>query len=256
MAYPRQNQKTLQIALRANQYDNYTVFLMIPALLIVLAIFSLAIPGWWAKRILAQYSALVPGLPGTGGELAKTLLSRGGIIGVTVEMTESADHYDPEKKVIRLTPAIFNGKSLSAVAVAAHEVGHAIQDHEKYRLFELRTRLAHTYMTIEKASSLAFIAAPVVFAITRSPKGALLMALIAFAGIAMTAILRLITLPVEWDASFGKALPMLINGGYITRNQEPAIRKTLKACAYTYVAASIAGLFDLWRWLAILVRRT
>ena len=228
---------------------------MIPLLLGAVFLVLLFAPGWWAKRTLAQYSKEVPDLPGTGGDLAATLLERAGITNVNVELADKLDHYDPSNKVVALTPAIFAGKSLSAVAVAAHEVGHAIQDHEGYPPFLMRMKLIHAAQTLEKAGSIAFVAAPILLAITRSPRAGLFMALIAISGVALSAALHLITLPVEWDASFGRAMPLLMKGGYIAKEEAPAVKKTLQACALTYVAASIAGILNLWRWLALLVKR-
>lgn len=228
---------------------------MIPLLFGIAFLILLFAPGWWAKRTLARYSAEYPGLPGTGGDLAVTLLKRAGITDVTVELADKFDHYDPIGKVVALTPPIFAGKSLSAVAVAAHEVGHAIQDHMGYPPFLARMKLVHAAQTVEKAGSIAFIVAPLLFALTRSPRAGLFMALIAVFGVLFSAILHIMTLPVEWDASFKRALPLLIKGGYITENEEPAVKKTLQACALTYVATTLAGIFNLWRWLAILVKR-
>ena len=212
-------------------------------------------PGWWAKRTLAQYSKEITDLPGTGGDLAVTLLERAGITDVNVELADKFDHYDPSNKVVALTPAIFTGKSLSAVAVAAHEVGHAIQDHEGYPPFMARIKLVQAAQIVEKAGSIAIVAAPLLIAVTRSPRAGLFMALIALSGVVLSVALHLMTLPVEWDASFRRAMPLLEKGGYIAKEEAPAVKKTLQACALTYVAASLSGILNLWRWLALLIKR-
>ena len=255
MALFRQSRVIRKIAENRNSRHENNGSVMIPLLLGIIFLVILFAPGWWAKRTLAQYSREVPDLPGTGGDLAASLLERAGINNVKVELADKFDHYDPVSKVVALTPAIFAGKSLAAVAVAAHEVGHAIQDHESYPPFQARIKLIYAAQTMEKAGSMALLAAPLLIAITRSPRAGLFMALITVAGVAMSAALHLMTLPVEWDASFGRAMPLLMQGGYIAKEEAPAVKKTLQACALTYVAASLAGILNLWRWLYLLVRR-
>ena len=97
-------------------------------LLLVLVLLLVFGPQWWARYTFRRYAGASPNVPGTGAELARHLLNRFGMKDVGVEPAEQgADHYDPEQRVVRLGPDNYNGKSLTAVAVAAHEVGHAIQ---------------------------------------------------------------------------------------------------------------------------------
>lgn len=110
----------------------------IALLLIVVGIVIFG-PQLWTRRVFAQHSVPRPDFPGTGAELARHLLDRLDMKHIKVEMTEMGDHYDPETKTVCLMPDKFTGKSLTAVTVAAHEVGHAIQD--PYRLSA--TRGAH-----------------------------------------------------------------------------------------------------------------
>ena len=96
--------------------------------------------------------------------------------------------------------------------------------------------------------------APVLAVLTKSPMGSLLPILFGLVIMSSQAVVHLITLPVEWDASFGRALPLLQAGGYIRDDQVPSVRRVLRAAALTYVAASLIGLLNVWRWLRLLRR--
>lgn len=217
---------------------------------VLLALFLL--PNLWAQWVLKRHGAPRDDYPGTGGELAEHLLERLGIEGVMVEMTEGGDHYDPQARRVRLSQEHYAGRSLTAVTVAAHEVGHAIQHHQGYAPLAARTRLVRVAQRAEKLGALLMMAAPVLLVATRMPGGTLLLVLAAVLSFGTAALVHLITLPVELDASFQRALPLL--KGYIPPYDMPGARHVLTACAFTYVAASLASLLNLGRWLAILRR--
>ncbi len=221
-------------------------------LLIVLAI--LLGPQLWTKRVFAKYRGHREDYPGTGGDLARHLLDRFNLPHVKVETTEVGDHYDPMAKVVRLTPDNFSGKSLTAATVAAHEVGHALQDQAGYKPLQERTRLIRVAQGAEKMGSVVMIGIPIMAALTRSPAGGLLVFLAGLAIMSIGALVHLITLPVEWDASFRRALPVLEQGHYITRDDLQGARRILTAAALTYVAASLGGLLNIWRWITLLRR--
>lgn len=194
-------------------------------------------------------------MPGTGGELAVHLVEELELDGVTVEKTENnQDHFDPSTRTVRLGPGNFDGKSLTAVAVAVHEVGHAIQYHRGEPLIKLRTRFAPYARLAERIGVGALMFMPVVFAVTRVPHAAGIMIAAGVLSMLSAVVFHLLTLPVEWDASFNKALPILTKGRYIAPGEEKAVRSVLKAAALTYVAAALADLLSLWRWLLILRR--
>ena len=211
-------------------------------------------PQWWAKRILTKYSRQRDDFPGTGGELAQHLLNGLNMAHVKVEITESGDHYDPIEKVVRLTEPNWNGKSLTAVATAAHEVGHALQDHLGYEPLHVRTRLVKIAQVTEKLGAALMVMMPIMAILTRIPALSILMLLAGLATLGTSVIVHFVTLPVEWDASFRRALPILEKGQYISAKDQRAARRILTACALTYVASSLASLLNLWRWLAILRR--
>ena len=223
--------------------------------LIILILLALILgPQWWAQYTFRRYAGVLPRIPGTGGELARHLLDRFEMSGVAVEKTEKGDHYDPEARVVRLSPDNHDHNSLTAVAVAAHEVGHAIQHQRNESKLALRTRLVKLAQTTQQIGAGAMFLLPVAMLITRAPSAGLLMGAIGLGSMASATLVHLVTLPVEIDASFGKALPILRAGNYIQTEDEVAVRRVLRAAAFTYVAGSLASLLNLARWLAFLRR--
>ncbi len=225
------------------------IYLSVIAIIIVIVF----VPQFWVKHVLKKYSQHREEIPGTGGELARHLLDRFDLEEVGVETTEEGDHYDPRARVVRLSPEIMNGKSMTAVTVAAHEVGHALQHQSGYAPLLMRNRLAGFVMVAEKVGSGLLVALPIITAITKVPAIGLLMFLAGFSILGLPVMLHLLTLPVELDASYKRALPLL-ESGYVPEREMPAARRILTACALTYVSASLATLLNLWRWISILRR--
>lgn len=225
-------------------------------IIILLLIFIVVVfgPQWWAKHVLQKHSAHREDFPGTGGELAQHLLKQLRLSQVKVEITELGDHYNPLNKTIGLTQDNFNGKSLTAIVTAAHEVGHAIQDYIGYRPLQTRLQLAIIAQMAEKVGAGLMFMIPIITIVVPIPIAGVLMFLGGLAALGTSVAVHLITLPVEWDASFKRALPILIKGQYISSCDQLAAREILTACALTYVASSLASLLNLWRWLAILRR--
>ena len=165
-------------------------------------------------------------------------------------MTQVGDHYDPTSKSVRLTPDFYKGTSLTAVTVAAHECGHAIQDGENYGFMKLRTAVTPIvqicqfgpYLLMFSIMLTAFLATPVW-------KMMALLGLLMYTGIFF---FQLITLPVELDASFGRAVPVLEGSGYISPDEKEKANKILQACAFTYVAAALFSLIEILRLALIL----
>lgn len=226
-------------------------------LLVVVLMLALLIgPRLWVQHVLRKYSRPADRYraAGTGADLARQLLDRHGLAGVKVESTEQGDHYDPEARAVRLTASNYRGSSLTAVTVAAHEVGHAIQHARGEALFQSRHRLARMAATAERVAGLLLLAAPLMMLLTRMPQGGLLLLLLAVGSAALGTLVHLVTLPVEFDASFNKALPMLEGGQHLHGGDVPHARRILTAAALTYVAGSLASLLNVWRWLAVLRR--
>jgi uncharacterized protein len=227
-------------------------------LLAVILIISLIIffgPQLWAGYILKRYSTHIDEFPGTGGELALHLVDKFQLPDINVEKSEQqSDHYDPEHKAIRLAENIYDGKSMTAIVVSAHEVGHAIQHATGYRPFFLRWHLAKFIAYSEKFASMLLVVFPFAALLTRSPAVGVLMFLVGAGTLLLPVIFHLITLPVELDASFNRALPILTAGKYIPESGIPVAKQILRAAALTYVAASLASVFNFYRWIAILRR--
>ena len=224
------------------------------ALLVIIIGVVIFGPQLWTKRVFAQYRTPRPDYPGTGAELARHLLDQLDMKHIKVEMTEIGDHYDPETKTVRLMPDKFSEKSLTAAIVAAHEVGHAIQDHTGYHPLAQRTRLVRIAHGAEKVGGMVMMGIPVATAAAQTPVAGALVLAAGIATIGLSTLIHLLTLPVEWDASFRRALPMLQQRNYLSAEDERGARRILTAAALTYVAASLASLLNLWRWIAFLRR--
>ena len=223
-------------------------------MLIVLAIvLSLAVlPQMWVRKVISQHATERSDFPGTGGEFARHLLDEMKLGHVKVEETKLGDHYDPDAKVIRLLPEHFNGRSLSAVVIAAHEAGHAMQDATAYPPLQARTRLAKQAIKMEKIGAVIMLVAPIMMLLAKSPHVMIVEVFMGMMVLAMSIVMHAVTLPVEFDASFRRALPVLKAGRYIGARDMPAARRILRAAAFTYVAAAAMSLLDVMRWLRVL----
>jgi Zn-dependent membrane protease YugP len=203
-------------------------------------------PQLWVRHAMRRHAGERADLPGTGGELARHLLDLAGLHHVAVELG-SGDHYDPVRKAVRLTSENHGGRSITAVAVAAHEVAHALQDAAGDRLLAARVRLAGIARGIEIAAAVVLATAPLVGVVVRSP--ALFAAQVAIVVVLMSSrvVFQIVTLPVELDASFRRALPILEAGRYLGEPDLPAARTVLRAAALTYVASALVALLDVTR---------
>jgi uncharacterized protein len=209
-------------------------------------------PQWWVKRTLLAAQAERADFPGSGGDLARHLLDEAGLNDVKVEATQPmGDHYDPVDRMVRLSPAHFEGRSVAAVAVAAHEVSHAVQHARGEAMFNLRGQLVRLLIAVDWAAMIAAFLVPVLGALARHPAVIVANIALVVALLALRVLVHLVTLPVEFDASFGKALPVLARGGYIGERDLPEARKVLKAAALTYVAAALVSLLDIARLIRI-----
>jgi uncharacterized protein len=225
------------------------ILLAAGALLVLAIVFG---PQLWIRRVLAQHGGERPDFPGTGAELARHLLDEAGLQAVPVEKTDKGDHYDPGARAVRLLPQHYGGRSVSAVAVAAHEVSHAVQHARGEPSFARRVALVGRLIWVERIAGGMLLLAPIIFALVKSP---VLLALEIAAGVALLGVrvvVHAVTLPVEFDASFGKALPVLERGRYLSDADMPAARTVLRAAAWTYVAAALMTLLDVARWFRII----
>ena len=228
------------------------MFLSIGLLILLALIFG---PSLWIKFVMKRYSKEKPEMPGTGGELAKHLIERFTLKDVKVEVTELGDHYDPIEKKVRLLREHYESKSLTAVAIAAHEVGHAIQDQQGDKRLATRTKMIPVADKVARWSAAIISLSPVIGIITRHPMPFSLVLLLGLSGFIARMMVHAVTLPIEFDASFAKALPVLREGSYVSKSDEVAVSRILRAAALTYVSAALADILNLGRWIAILLRR-
>jgi Zn-dependent membrane protease YugP len=227
---------------------------MIVAVFIVLVLVVVFGPGIWVQRVLDRYSVPANRYSGTGGQLARTLLDKHGLQTVAVEATDQGDHYDPEAKAVRLTEEKFNGHSLTAITVAAHEVGHALQDRDGYAPLKMRTRLVKATRGVEKIGAGVLMVSPFLGIVTRAPVVGLLTFAAGMLTLGTAAVIHFITLPTEFNASFARALPLLDKHRILRQTDRPHAHKLLTAAALTYVSASLMSLLNIARWIAILRR--
>jgi Zn-dependent membrane protease YugP len=225
------------------------VIYILPAIAVLALLYG---PQLWVAYVLRRHHKEIDGMPGTGGELAEHLVAKLDLEGVTVEEgKQGEDHYNPGTSTVCLSPDVFRGKSLSAVAVAAHEVGHAIQFNRNEPVSELRGKYLGKAHLIQNWGIYILMSIPVIGIVFRVPHIALLTGVIGVVTMLASVMMYVAILPEEYDASFCKALPIL-EQGYVPEEHLPAIRQVLKACALTYVAAALADILRLWRWLLIL----
>ncbi len=226
-----------------------------PILVLVLVIVAVVFgPGLWVRRVMDRYSEPADRYSGTGATLARHLLDKSGLDSVSVEVTAAGDHYDPDDKAVRLTEEKFNGHSLTAITVAAHEVGHAIQDRDGYAPLRLRSQLVRASRKFERLGAGVLLVSPFIGALTRAPALGVVMFVAGFITLGTSTLVHFATLPTEFDASFSRALPMLDQYGILKKVDRRHARRLLMAAALTYVAASLMSLLNIARWWAILRR--
>lgn len=222
-------------------------------LLLVLAALLIG-PGLWVKRVMTRYSKPADRYGQTGAETARRLLDALELGAVAVEISDSGDHYDPADRAVRLSPGNYQGRSLTAVTVAAHEVGHALQDAQGFAPLKWRTQLVQWVGPVEKIGAVLMMATPLIIGITRLPLAGLLMFFGGLLTLGSSVVIHLLTLPTEFDASFARAMPLMRDQGVLYKADERHARRLLRAAAMTYVSASLMSLLNVARWIAILRR--
>ena len=219
-------------------FDPFYLLVMLP---------GLALSMWASfkvKSTFRRYSQVRPRSGLSGAEAARELLRRHNVHDVRVEPIEGflSDHYDPGARVLRLSPDVYNGRSLAALGVAAHEAGHALQHAHKYAPLAFRSLVVKPAMIGSNLGMYAVMGGMFFHATG-----------LVWIGIAMFSafvIFTLITLPVEFNAS-SRAVAVLEQTGMITAQEVDGTRAVLNAAALTYVAAAIGAvmqlLYLLWR---------
>ncbi len=193
---------------------------------------------WKVKRTFSRYANYAIASRASGAEVARELLERSGIHDVDVERHQGflSDHYHPIKRVVRLSPQVYEGRSISAVGVAAHEVGHAIQHHQGYKLMKARQVLVGP---ANLGSTLSYIV--VILGFWFQTAGLIWLGIILFSAVVL---FQVVTLPVELNAS-KRARLQLVQTGIVSTDESLHVGRVLNAAAMTYVAAVITSLLTL-----------
>ncbi len=217
---------------------------LVVAVLIV-AVLLVALPQFWVHSTIERHAGDRPDLGGTGADFARHALDGMKLQHVKVEVTEQGDHYDPEAKAVRLQQRFYSGRSVSAVAIAAHEVGHAMQHAVALPIYERRQAVARQAHVLGMIAQAFVWSAPILLILNKSA-AALVLNVLGFGGMALVSFfMQVSTLPVEFDASFNRALPLLEEGRFLQQRDLAAARQLLRAAAYTYVAALIRSVLTL-----------
>ena len=217
---------------------------MIKLFFYILPFVSLFLPNIWVNYILKNNNKNLPDMPFTGKQLGIKILEEQKIYNVSIESIKQLDHYNPIKKKIHIGEDKLNKKSITSIAVVAHEIGHAIQDKENYKPLIMRQKLIEKTMIFQRLGSfLLIIGLPSIFAFTKSPLITFIAAIIIMGCLSTNVLIHLITLPVEFDASFKRALPILEK--YVPKENMKQCRSVLRAAALTYLSQSIVSVFRL-----------
>lgn len=222
------------------------LFMSLGALLIYFALLMI-IPLWAQAKVKGtynKYSKVATSSYMTGAQVARKILDDNGLYDVTVEETKGVltDHYDPRKKVVRLSQGNYRGHSKAATAIAAHEVGHALQDAEGYAFLKFRSALVPV-ASFGSNISFFLIFAGLIFSMTN-------LLLLGIIFMAAAVLFQLVTLPVEFNAS-SRAMDQVIASGIIRNDEERDTKKVLNAAALTYVAAALVAVAELVRFILI-----
>ena len=205
------------------------------------------------KSAYANASRLRPRSGLSGAETAQRILNAYGINNVAIEPVKSflGDHYDPKHKVLRLSPDVYQGRSLASLGIAAHEVGHAIQDAAGYGPLAIRNGLVPMASIGSNISILLIIAGLVLSAMV---PGAHFLAVGGLGLFAVVVLFQLVNLPVEYNAS-ARARHILLSNGMVTADEDRVVGKVLSAAALTYVAATITAILTLLYYVSLVYGR-
>jgi len=197
------------------------------------------------KSTFSRYAKVTAESGMTANDVARRILDLSGASYVKIERIsgELTDHYDPSSKVLRLSDSVYGMNSISAIGVAAHECGHAIQDYEEYSMMRVRSSLVPV-VNIGSKLSMPLLILGLVLGLYRSlvPLGIILFSL--------SVLFHVVTLPVEFDAS-SRAVKILKETGMLNKKESTMAASVLRAAAYTYLAATLSSILQLLRLILI-----
>jgi len=221
--------------------------------LLIFFIFYLS-PIIWFNFVIKKHDKILENMPFNGLEFAEQIIKEKGLSGVIIESTKEGDHYDLNEKKVRVKQDRLGNKSITAISVVCHELGHAIQHNENYKPLNRRQVLVKNTAWFSKlGGGILYIGLPTLFATGSFPLIRVCIILVLLT-IIINVLIHLITLDVEIDASFNRALPIL-REKIPSQYHEPC-RSVLRAAAYTYVIGSLQSFISLrYIWLLILRAR-
>ena len=215
-------------------------------------LFVFVLPKIWLSNALKRNDEILESMPFTGLEFGELVLKENALEGVKITNTDLGDHYDLENQEVRVLEERLSKKSITAISVVAHEIGHAIQHKEKYKPLEQRTQLVKNTSWISRlGGGVLYSGIPIILA-TGSSGLIKICLFIVFLSVIISALVHLITLNVEMDASFNRALPILkekVPAEYLS-----GCRSVLRAAAFTYVIGALTSFLSL-RYLWLLISR-
>lgn len=200
------------------------------------------------KSKFTKYSKIGLANGMSGREIAEKMLRENGIYDVKVTSVEGflTDHYNPTNKTVNLSPEVYNGTSVSAAAVAAHECGHAVQHATQYGPLMFRSKMVPAVQVSSMLVNWVLLAGMIVLATTKNPT----VLLIGIIVMSVTVLFTLVTLPVEFDAS-KRALAWLDRTNVTNQQEYPKAKDALKWAATTYVVAALAAVVQLIQYVMI-----
>lgn len=216
-------------------------------LLTVVGLPLVFLPQWWVKSTVERYSQVSTLENQRGVDIAREILTQQGIHDVNVEMVEGvlSDHYDPSDKTVRLSADIYHGTSVASVAIAAHEVGHAIQHHQGYFPVVIRSAMVPAVNLGSQLGPLLIMFGFMLMMMKAiAPELGMMMAWVGVFGFGAAVAFHLVTLPVEIDASW-RALSILNMRRYLNPSELSGAKWVLVAAACTYVATALYALLQL-----------
>ena len=226
-------------------------------ILYILGFFIYAVPGLWVNYTLNKHDNTLPNMPFTAKEFGLNLLKEQNLDEVNIEDTKIGDHYDTSSKTVRVKPERLDKKSITSITVMCHEIGHAIQHKENYPPLIRRQKIISKTEWLNKLSSLLLYAGVPMILATGALPFIRVCVIIIFASILINMISHLITLDVELDASFKRAMPILENK--IPQEYHASCKSILRVCAFTYVIGSLTTVLNVRNiWLlfrAVMFRR-
>ena len=213
------------------------------------AIIAMLAAQWYVKSTYNKWGKIPTSSRLTGEQATQRLISAGGLHEVEIQQIQGqlTDHYNPRKKVLSLSPGVYQGNSVASLAIAAHELGHALQDKENYFPLRMRSTLVPA---VNIGSTLGWIL--IVVGLLINAVGLAWLGVIAFSG---GALFALATLPVELNAS-SRAKQLLRDSGIISSSEETrGVNSVLNAAALTYVASLLTAVMQLLYWISIVSGR-